>query len=305
MSINERLDLLDKHGYIAWPKTGKVPRVKQYLHEMPGVPVQNLWSDIDRISHHSKERLGYPTQKPLALLERIIRASSNPGDVVLDPFCGCGTAIDAAQGLGRRWLGIDITHLSVALMKYRLQDRHGLRAGHDYRVIGEPQDLAGARNLARQEQDGRYQFQWWALSLVGARPLGSQGSGRRGRKGADGGVDGVIHFLDERERTQQVVVQVKSGKVSRPDIGDLRGLLDAGAAIAVFITLEPPTRPMQELAISAGHYETELWGRFPCVQILTIEELLAGATVQMPPPHGTFRQAPRARERRGESGRLL
>ena len=115
----------------------------------------------------------------------------------------------------------------------------------------------------------------------------------------------MIHFLDERERTQQVVVQVKSGRVSRPDIGDLRGLLDAGAAIAVFITLEPPTRPMQQEAISAGHYETELWGRFPRLQLLTIEALLAGATVQMPPPHGTFRQAPRARERRDESSRLL
>ena len=199
-------------------------------------------TDINPLSAQlAKERLGYPTQKPLALLERIIRASSNPGDVVLDPFCGCGTAIDAAQSLGRRWLGIDVTHLSVALMKYRLQDRHGLRAGHsprqveghDYRVIGEPQDLAGARNLAQQEHDGRYQFQWWALSLIGARPLGASGqwaqgnSPRReeGKKGADGGVDGLIHFLDEDKRTQRVVVQVKSGKVSRPDIGDLRGLL--------------------------------------------------------------------------------
>ncbi len=304
-SVQERLNLLHEHGYIYWPPTNRQPRFKQYLAESPGIPLQNIWVDVKPLAGKHSERLGYPTQKPLALLERIIRASSNPGDVVLDPFCGCGTAIDAAQGLGRRWSGIDITHLSVALMKYRLHDRHGLRAGHDYRVIGEPQDLAGARNLARQEQDGRYQFQWWALSLVGARPLGSQGSSRRGRKGADGGVDGVIHFLDERERAQQVVVQVKSGKVSRPDIGDLRGLLDAGAAIAVFITLEPPTQPMQQEAISAGHYETELWGRFPRVQILTIEALLAGATVQMPPPHGTFRQAPRARERRDAQGRLL
>ena len=303
--INARLDLLDEHGYIYWPPRGKAPRLKQYLDEMPGVPAQNIWDDINPLSGHSTERLGYPTQKPLALLERIIRASSNPGDVVLDPFCGCGTAIDAAQGLERRWIGIDVTHLSVALMKYRLQDRHGLRAGHDYRVIGEPQDLAGARNLAEQEQDGRYQFQWWALSLVGARPLGSTGSGRRGRKGADGGVDGVIHFLDEKERTQQIVVQVKSGKVSRRDIGDLRGLLDAGSAIAVFITLESPTRPMQELAVSAGYFESEVWGRFPRLQILTIEELLAGATVAMPPPHGTFRQAPRAREERDKPGRLL
>ena len=306
LSIHSKLDFMDSHGMIHWPKkTDGVPRFKYYLKDAPGKIAGDTWINISKIAAHAKERLGYPTQKPIALLERIIRASSNPGDLVLDPFCGCGTAIDAAQGLGRRWIGIDVTHLSVALMKYRLQDRHGLRAGHDYRVIGEPQDLAGARNLAEQEQDGRYQFQWWALSLVGARPLGASGSSRRGRKGADGGVDGVIHFLDEKERTQQVVVQVKSGKVSRRDVGDLRGLLDGGSAIAVFISLESPTRPMQELAVSAGYFESEVWGRFPRLQILTIEELLAGATVEMPPPHGTFRQAPRARERRGESGRLL
>ncbi|MCY3718327.1 MAG: DNA methyltransferase, partial [Anaerolineaceae bacterium] len=297
-SVKARLDLLDKHGYIHWPKRGGVPAFKSYLNELPGPPVQNLWDNIRPLSGHSKERLGYPTQKPLALLERIIRASSNPGDVVLDPFCGCGTAIDAAQGLGRRWIGIDITHLSVALMKYRLQDRHGLRAGSDYRVIGEPQDLAGARNLAEQERDGRYQFQWWALSLVGARPLGSTGGGRRGKKGADGGVDGIIHFLDEDRNTQRVVVQVKSGKVSRPDIGDLRGLLGAGTAIGVFITLQPPTSQMQKSAFEAGYYESEMWGRFPRIQILTIEDLLDGKSVEMPTQHGTFRQAPRAPEQR-------
>ena len=300
----ENMEKFEREGRLHYTKSG-IPRYKRYLDEMPGVHIQSIWEDIMPVRSRAAERLGYPTQKPLALLERIIRASSNAGDVVLDPFCGCGTAIDAAQGLGRRWLGIDITHLSVALMKYRLQDRHGLRAGRDYRVIGEPQDLAGARNLAEQEHDGRYQFQWWALSLVGARPLGASGGGRRGKKGADGGVDGVIHFLDEKRRAQRVVVQVKSGKVSRRDIGDLRGLLDAGAAIAVFITLEPPTGPMQKEAIGAGYYESELWGRFPRVQILTIADLLAGAGVEMPTEHGTFRQAPRAREGRDAQGRLL
>ena len=310
----ETMQKLDEERRVWYPpsKDNRL-RLKRYLNEMPGRIVDTNWTDVSPIGAHAKERLGYPTQKPLALLERIIRASSNPGDVVLDPFCGCGTAIDAAQGLGRRWLGIDVTHLSVALMKYRLQDRHGLRAGHsprqveghDYRVIGEPQDLAGARNLAQQEHDGRYQFQWWALSLVGARPLGSAGSGRKGQKGADGGVDGLIHFLDEHKRTQRVVVQVKSGKVSRPDIGDLRGLLQGGAAIGVFITLEPPTGPMQQEAFGAGYYESELWGRFPRIQILTIEDLLDGATVEMPTQHGTFRQAPRAREERDEQKPLL
>ncbi|MDD9955623.1 MAG: DNA methyltransferase [Anaerolineaceae bacterium] len=313
----ETMQKLDEEGRVWYPASrDKRLRLKRYLSEMPGRVMDTNWTDVGPIGAHAKERLGYPTQKPLALLERIIRASSNPGDVVLDPFCGCGTAIDAAQGLGRRWIGIDITHLSVALMKYRLQDRHGLSswpakatggqpAGSDYRVIGEPQDLAGARNLAEQEQDGRYQFQWWALSLVGARPLGSSGGGRRGKKGADGGVDGVIHFLDEEKRTQRVVVQVKSGKVSRPDIGDLRGLLGAGTAIGVFITLQPPTSQMQKSAFAAGYYESEMWGRFPRIQILTIEDLLDGKSVEMPTQHGTFRQAPRAPEQRDAQGRLL
>ena len=306
----EQLEEWWEQGRIHTKKDGtpRMDGLRVYLDESLGKPVQNIWTDIPRIANTAKERLGYPTQKPLALLERIIRASSNPGEVVLDPFCGCGTAIDAAEGLKRRWIGIDITHLSVALMKYRLQDRHGLRPGQDYRVIGEPQDLAGARALAQQtHDDGRYQFEWWALSLVGARPLRATGGrGKRGKKGADSGVDGVIHFLDEDKRTQRVVVQVKSGaNVSRRDIGDLRGVLDAGAAMAVFITLEPPTRPMQQEAISAGHYESEVWGRYPRLQILTIEELLAGDLPRLPRGRLTFQEAQFAREKRDAQGRLL
>jgi len=288
---------------IHWPKKeGGQPTLKYYLEDAPGKISGDTWTDIPPIAPRSKERLGFPTQKPEALLERIIRASSNEGDLVLDPFCGCGTAIVAAETLGRRWLGIDITHLSVALMKYRLHDRHGLRAGQDYRVIGEPQDLAGARNLAEREEDGRYQFQWWALSLVHARPQkDASGGGWRGRKGADGGVDGDIHFLDVSGKTQRVVVQVKSGKVSRRDIGELRGLLDGGAAIALFITLEPPTGPMLQEALSAGYYEAddEARSRFPRLQILTIEDLLDGKRPEL--PGGRLRshaRAQRARERR-------
>ena len=279
-------------------------RYKKYLEEAEGVPAQDVWTDVPPV--RQKETLGYPTQKPLALLERIIRASSEEGDVVLDPFCGCGTAIDAAQGLGRRWLGIDITHLSVALMKHRLHDRHGLRAGRDYQVIGEPRDLAGARNLAEREHDGRYQFEWWALSLVNARPLGAPAGGRRGKKGADGGVDGVIHFLGERGRTERVVVQVKSGAVGRGDIGQLRGTLDRGAAIGLFITLREPSGPMMQEALSAGFYESAEWGRYPRLQILTIAELLAGAQAELPrSEHGTFARAQRSGERGGKQRPLL
>ena len=299
-TVKERLDLLDEHGYIYWPPKGSVPHFKQYLHEMPGVPVQNLWIDIDRISPHAKERLGYPTQKPVALLERIIRASSNPGDIVLDPFCGCGTAIAAAHKLGRRWTGIDITHLSIALQKYRLADTFELVSGTDYEVIGEPATVAAARALAHDSaNEGRYQFEWWALSLVRAKPLGGQTGSRKGKKGADQGIDGIINFLDEddknRKKPQKVIIQVKSGQVKAGDIRDLKGTAEREqAAIAVFITLEKPTRAMQKEALAAGFYESPLWNqRYRKLQILTIGDLFDGASIAMPPQHGTHRQAER------------
>ncbi|MDE0608347.1 MAG: DNA methyltransferase [Anaerolineaceae bacterium] len=311
--ISQRLDLLDEHGYIIWPKTkkGKIPRFKEYLHEMPGVPLQSNWTDINPVPARSPERLGYPTQKPVALLGRIVGSSSNPGDVVLDPFCGCGTAIDAAQGLDRRWIGIDITHLSVALMKYRLRDRHNLHAGVDYHVEGEPQDLAGAHHLAKEVRDGRNKFQFWATSLVEARPLG--GSKKKRKKGADQGIDGVIRFYDgSKERIHRVLVQVKSGKVGVKDIRDFRGTLEREmrkrnekAVLGVFITLEKPTRPMEQEALDAGIHRTESWGEFRRIQIVTIEQLLAGDQIDLPRGRKTFLQAPRAPEQREKPGRLL
>jgi site-specific DNA-methyltransferase (adenine-specific) len=298
----EKMQRLDEEGRLHFPKKadGRI-QLKRYLDEMPGTPVSNVWDDINPISAQAAEKLGYPTQKPLALLERIIQASSNPGDVVLDPFAGCGTTIAAAQKLGRRWIGIDITHLGVALLKYRLSDMFGLVSGKDYKVIGEPQSVEDARALARDtDNDGRYQFQFWALSLIAAKPLGGSEGSRKGKKGSDGGVDGVIHFFDKdgkHDTTQRVLVQVKSGKVKSGDIRDLVGTLEREkAAIGVFITLEPPTRDMQTEAASAGMYHSPLWQEdYPRVQILTIEELLKGARVKMPPQHGTFKQAPRVR----------
>ena len=284
-----QLEQLDASGKIYWPAKGGMPRLKQYLDELRGVPAQDVWIDISPINSQAAERLGYPTQKPLALLERIIEASSNPGDVVLDPFCGCGTAIAAAQNLGRQWIGIDITHLSVALQKYRLADMFGLIAGTDYEVIGEPETIGGARQLA---QDDRFQFQFWALSLIQARPHGAQGDSRQGRRGADRGIDGTINFTEGAE-AKRVIVSVKSGGVSSGDIRDLVGTVNREkAAIGVFITLGPPTRDMIREAASAGFYRSAGWGKDHAkIQILTIEELLAGKTVDMPPAYGTFRQA--------------
>jgi site-specific DNA-methyltransferase (adenine-specific) len=289
----EKLEQLDAEGRIYWPPKGTMPQYKRYRDELKGKSVADIWDDIDRINPVGSERLGYPTQKPLALLERIIEASSNPNDIVLDPFCGCGTAIAAAQKLGRRWIGIDITHLSVALQKYRLES---MFPGITFNVIGEPEDLGAARQLASED---RYQFQWWALSLVRARPLGGDG-GKQGKKGADKGIDGVITFIDDAtNKPKRVLVQVKSGKVSSRDIRDLVGTVQREqAAIGVFITLEPATRDMQTEAISAGSYASPGWGRsFPRVQILTIEQLLGGDEIAMPPAYGTFKQAQRATER--------
>ena len=264
--------------------------------------MEGLWTDIG-VRVGTNERLGYPTQKPRALLERIIQASSNEGDLVLDPFCGCGTAIDAAHALGRRWAGIDITHLSVALMKYRLRDRYDLRPGRDYAVIGEPATLPGARQLARED---RYQFQWWALSLVGAKPLGAPADSRRGKKGADRGIDGVIHFLGDGGKAERALIQVKSGGVNSGDIRDLRGTLEREkAALAAFITLEAPSKPMETEALAAGYYETEAWGDFPRLQLLTIESLLSGEReLEMPREFGTFRRAPRAQSHAADQKKM-
>lgn len=272
------------------PDITRRPRLKRYLKEQEGSIITNIWTDIQPLHDVAAERLGYPTQKPLALLERIIQASSNPGDIVLDPFCGCGTSIAAAEKLGRRWIGIDITHLSIALMKYRLT---AMFPATKYKVIGEPTDIGGAKDLA--ERDG-YQFQWWSLSLIKAKPLG----GQEGKKGSDKGVDGVITFIDDStDKPKRVIVQVKSGHVKSGDIRDLVGAVQREqAAIGVFITLEAPSHDMNTEAASAGYYHSPGWNRdYPRIQILTVADLLRNhAEVKMPPQHGTFKQAQRVQQ---------
>ena len=280
--------LLKKDG------TPRLDGLKVYLDELPGKQVPSIWNDIPRIGNTSKERLGYPTQKPLALLERVIKTSSNKGDVVLDAFAGCGTTIEAAATLNRQWIGIDITHLAVALLKYRLADAFGDDA--KYEIIGDPKDAESAKALAVQD---RYQFQWWALSLIRARPY--QGK----KKGADEGVDGVIYYEDvdpdkpKKTLIQKIVVQVKSGKVSVKDIRELKSVVEAQeAVIGVFITLNPPTQPMLKEAATAGRFQ---WlhvvnKTYPKIQIRTIEELLSGHGIAYPqtPVDVTFRRAERA-----------
>ncbi len=268
---------------------------RQYMSDQSG-SLPRDWIEMPFLNQASSERLGYPTQKPEALLERFIQASSNPGDIVLDPFCGCGTTIAAAQKFNRRWIGIDITHLAIALQKYRLKDSFGLEEKKDYRVIGEPEDVPSARQLA---QEDRYQFQWWALSLIKARPTGgaattTESGVRHGKKGADKGIDGIITFIDEADgKAKRLIVQVKSGKVKSGDIRDLRGVIEREqAAMGVFITLEAPSRDMETEAAVSGHYHSPGWNTdYPRLQILTIADLITGAKVNMPQTAITFKQA--------------
>jgi site-specific DNA-methyltransferase (adenine-specific) len=303
----EKMEKLFSEGRIKKYPDGRamINAYVRYLDESDGQPVQDWWDDIGVIAAPAKERLGYPTQKPLALLERILQASSNPGDVVLDPFSGCGTAIAAAQSLGRRWIGIDITHLAIAMHKSRLKDMFRLEAGKDYEVIGEPQDLADARQLAREN---RYQFQWWALSLVQARPLGGGEGSKSGKKGSDQGIDGLIPFVDDASgKLKRVLVQVKSGHVKSGDIRDLAGVLsrEKDAPLGLFITLEPPSSEMVREAASAGFYTSDLWQKdYARLQILTIEQLFDGATVQMPPAYAAFKQAQRVKKDDAVQGEL-
>ena len=295
----ETMRRLENENRIYYTRNG-IARKKRYLDEQKGRLLGNVWTDINPINAHAKERLGYPTQKPVALLERIILASSNEGDVVLDPFCGCGTAIAAAHKLRRGWIGIDITHLSIALQKYRLNDMFELVSGKDYAVIGEPTTVDAARAMAQDSaNEGRYQFEWWALSLVRAKPVGGKSGSRRGKKGADKGIDGVINFFEPddkgRGKARKAVVQVKSGAVKSGDIRDLKGTIAREkAAIGIFITLEKPTAAMHKEALAAGYYESDFWRKaYRRLQILTIGDLLGGAIVDMPPQHGTHRQAAR------------
>ena len=283
------IDTLWAEGRIEFSQRGK-PRLKTFLRNLPGVSVRDIWTDIEPLNSAAAERLGYPTQKPEALLERIIDASSNKGAVVLDPFCGCGTAISVAQRLNRRWIGIDITHLAIGLIKKRLADAFGPDVKDTYEVIGEPADLSGAQDLATNDP---YQFQWWALGLVGARPAEQ-------KKGADRGIDGRLYFHDEPRggKTKQIIFSVKAGHVQSAYVRDLRGVIEReDAQIGVLISMEAPTKPMIKEALEAGFYKPPgLQDKYPRIQILTIDELLMGKQVAHPRLlDATFKKAPKSR----------
>jgi site-specific DNA-methyltransferase (adenine-specific) len=336
----DRMEAAYKAGIVIQPSPGAVPRVKRYLDEQEGWPLDDVWEDIPPLNSQAKERLGYPTQKPVVLLERIILASTNPGGLVLDPFCGCGTTIDAAEKNGRDWIGIDVTQLAISLIKNRLQDTYGSRlkfvsgtpsessrsrreealtskseinqslvtstpteqAESIVRIIGEPTTPNEAATLAEQD---KYQFQWWALGLVGARPVEQ-------KKGADHGIDGKILFRDDPKaaKPEQIIIQVKGGKTGVKDVRDLRGVLDREkAAIGILISLQPATGPMETEAASAGFYEHKTnQQKYPRLQLRTVKELMEGKGIERPSTVAatdeTFKKAPESKKKHGEQKAL-
>jgi site-specific DNA-methyltransferase (adenine-specific) len=281
-----------------WEKTNPELVVRDYLDDKIGVAQEDWWIDINIINQSAAERLGYPTQKPIALLERIISASSNPGDVVLDPFCGCGTTIDAAQKLGRPWIGIDITHIAINLIKGRLNDSY--RESMMYDVIGEPVSIDDAKELAEAEP---FQFQAWALGLVGARVAVASPA----KKGADKGIDGKIIFEGDKIGVfENVVISVKGGKTGSAHVRDLKGVVEREkSAIGVLISMQPYTKDMKIEAATAGFFESKLWGKkYPKIQLLTVAELLNGKKIEMPPikqVNATFKKAPTTKDIKEQS----
>lgn len=295
----ERMQKAFDEGLIIQNKPKSVPAYKRYLDEQEGNPIGDIWTDIAPIQAQAAEKLGYPTQKPQALLERIIQVSSNPGDIVLDPFCGCGTTIAAAQVLGRAWIGIDITHLAITLMKSRLRDSFGEAA--KFKVQGEPVSAPDAERLA---ESNPYQFQWWALGLVGARPVDQ-------KKGADKGIDGRIIFMGDNPGTfESVILSVKAGKTGAAHVRDLIGVLDREkAVIGVLISMQEATAQMKIEAATAGFFESATWGKkYPKVQLLNIAEILSGKQIEMPPirqVNTTFKKAPKVEEKEKEQKKLF
>ena len=271
----------------------KRPRFKRYLDEQKGTVVTTVWTDIPPINSQAQERLGYPTQKPLALLERIVTASSNEGGVILDPFCGCGTTIHAAQKLKRQWLGIDITHLAIALIERRIKEAF---PGITYEVRGVPKDAAGAAALAERD---KHEFQKWIVATIGGQPY------KGGKKGMDRGIDGYLHFRDGEKKPQMAIISVKGGGTNSGHVRDLKGTMEReGAVLGIFLTLNSPTREMEREAASAGVYETH-GQRVPRVQILTAAQIIDDRRPQV--PFGFTESLRRAATEQGDDrqGKLL
>jgi len=289
------LKRLRSENRIVEPKTrGAGLRYKLYIEDLKGRQVEDTWIDINMINSMAIERLGYPTQKPVALLERIVQASSNEGDVVLDPFCGCGTAIVAAEKLNRKWIGIDITHLAIALIKKRMSDHF---PDAQFEIIGEPKSVYDAERLFEQSP---FQFEAWAVSLIGGQPYKSKG-------GADKGVDGLIFFEDAKSNFHKIIISVKGGAYHPKDVRELKTVIDRDKApMGILIALQPPTQGMLSEAAAMGKWKipgVDL--EFPVLQIITVQELFEGKRPDIPKWHETLKKADRERREREKTLRLL
>ncbi len=272
------MERLDAEGRLYFTSKGGI-RIKRYLDELDGVAIQNVWTDIPPINSQSKERLGYPTQKPLALMRRIIGASSQPGDTILDCFCGCGTTIVAAEEMGRNWIGIDITYQSIGLVLQRLEDSFGKQALSTIKIAGIPRDIDSARALATRADDRtRKEFEKWAvMSYANNRAIINE------KKGADKGIDGMSYVVSGKETYDKIVYSVKSGGVGVKDLRDFNTAIDEAAAVmGVFITLDEPTKPMRDLAVSLPAYTAVNGQKYPKIRLVTIAELIDGESLQLP-----------------------
>jgi hypothetical protein len=294
-----RLDELEQKGRIFWTKND-YPRFKRYLDEMPGMPLQNMWTNIQPIVSWSSERLGYPTQKPLALMERIIQASSNQGDLVADFFCGCGTTIAAAQKLNRRWIGADISHLAVKLISKRLTDIHGPEIRNTFEVFGFPKDLGSARELAANPDKGRFKFEEWVVEVML--------DGVLNQKKTQTGFDGYFTF-DFRGDKELVMIEVKSGGATLTQLNHfIQTVAEKKGNLGVFVCFASEvTKGMTEAAKKQGYYREDLFAAtYDKIQILTVEDLLNHKTVNIPRSmKTTFKTAKREKEENKGQERLF
>ncbi len=266
------------------PPKGKTPRYKRYLDEMKGSLITNVWTDIPPINSQAKERLGYPTQKPLALLERIIQASSNEGDIILDPFCGCGTTVAAAEKLGRKWIGIDITILAINLIEKRINEHF---PDVKYEIRGIPNSVASAKKMASTRQ-GKFLFEQWFVTTLGGQPFKSTGGG-------DSGIDGFMHFRDISGKSHTIIIQVKGGGYHPESISALKGVVEKEkASMGLFLVLNSPSKKCISEAASAGRYQMpEVKRTYPKIQIFTIEDYFKGIRPDLPDISGTLKKAKR------------
>ena len=277
LSVHEKLDVLDANGLIYWPPTGRVPRFKRYLSTSKGRRVHDVITDINPLSGQSKERTGYPTQKPIELYKRIVAASSNEGDLILDPFCGCGTTLMASEALNRHWIGIDLTYLATGAVRLQIE-RLFPQLRNEITITGTPENAEQALELARTNPYGFEE--WCATHVLHFRP--------NARRGGDGGIDGTFRFpigrIQGRQAYGKAVAQVKGGNYTLGHIRDFRtAMQNEEADLGVFVVTSPPSRGMETEASRSGTYNHPSY-EFSCpkLQIYQIQDYFRNILPKLP-----------------------